>query len=753
MLCAASPFLFRNLSEKGTITIELQRVLKRFTERILSCDCLMCYVQIMALAVIIVVKAFIAAGCGAGTLEDAKRTTPPAAATNGVPVIPLRQLVGAPARVVWVQDRGEGDDMHQSGRNHALMAFDTESGRTRELYAPGDQINRPLLSPDGRYIVFSRRREDAVYRLPWTGGTPVRISTGFALALWRDPKTGRDWVYLGRDRSKNEDAPYRRIVRHPIDDPSRVEEIWSGSDVSLDSVHVSRDGLKIGGLFPWPHGAIIDAPSRKATHIGRGCWTSLAPDNSYILWIFDGTHRNLFLYSPDGRHRHRIPINTVPGGQGRKMYHPRWSNHARFLVVSGPYPAERGRLRVAGAAGRVDVWVGRFNERFDAVEAWARVTDNQVGDYTPDLWVAGGATSEVGAVFASAPTAPLEMPALTARWPGTDEGLLFAWSHANTRNEARGSDGTLIACEVEPHGWARWSPSYGMDIRRGHFLARDAGPRISEACRRANQFSLELTLLARAPSLRGPARIVTLSRRIGDSNFLLGQEGDSLVIRIRTPETGPAGTAHESQTEIAPVETNVRRHVVIAYRNGELACYVDGEAVPVQQRIRGTLENWDDRAELRFGDEASGDRTWDGELDGVAVFNRFIGPEEAKIRCKLSRERFTRRPAPEVITVRARLVAASATPSPADIAPYRRALALCEYELEPSEPAIDGSRRIQVYHWVIMDGKVVPDAIPAGGEVVSLRLERTDDHPQLEAERRLVGIDAFDLPEFIDVSR
>lgn len=633
------------------------------------------------------------------------------------------------------------------------MVFDSETGRTRELIAPRDQINRPLLSPDGSYIVFSRRRDDSIHRIAWTGGAPSRVNSGFALAIWRDASTGRDWLYSAIDRSQNENAPYRRIVRRPIDQPDAVEEIWRRGDVSLDSVQVSRDGTRVGGMFPWPRGMILDTTSGRVTQLGRGCWTSLAPDNSYLLWIFDGAHRNLFFHTEDGRRRWRVPINTIPGGAGRKMYHPRWSNHARFMVASGPYNTEGGRLSVKGAAQHVEIWVGRFDERLASVEAWARVTDNSVGDYAPDLWIAGGQTSEIPTSVWGEVSAPIVTPELSEIWPGAEEGLVFLWSHANTRNEVPNpKGGDRIECVVEALRGGRWSPSFGMDIRNGSFMAPEAGPRIVAACRASNELTIEATIKPRSAELTGPARIIALSRRIGHANFMLGQERDQLLLRIRTPETGDDGTANDAQVELGPLEPGRRIHVIVSYRDGELSFYRDGERVPVPQKIIGGFHPWDD-AELRFGDESSLDRTWDGELDGVAILNRFVGPEEARQRFELNRARAINRADPETFTLHARLIEATPIPDPTDVAPYRRALALCEYELDEREQPIDGSRRIQVYHWVIQDAAVVPNALPKPGEAVVLRVQRTEAHPPLEAERRLVGIEAFDLPEFIDVGR
>jgi hypothetical protein len=666
--------------------------------------------------------------------------------------VSLRELTGAPARAVWVQDRGAGDDLHQKGNNHALMAYDTETGRTRTLWAPGDQIKRPMLSPDGTYVVFSRWRDGTIFRIPFEGGTPQRLGTGTALDLWRDPATGRDWLYAAVVRSKNPDAPYRRMVRFPVDDPRRVEELWRRGDVSTDSVQVSRDGSRIGGMFPWPKGMVLNTRDGSVAQLGRGCWSSLAPDNSYLFWTFDGAHRNVFIHTEDGAERWRVPVNTIPGGAGRKMYHPRWSNHARFMALSGPYDTEGGRLSARKAAPGVEIWVGRFDERMERIEAWAQVTDNAVGDYTPDLWVAGGESYSVERTDRS-PQAAAPAPSMGEQWPGTEEGLVFRWSHANTRNVVPGpAGGDAIECDVTPIGGGRLTLAYALDIRNGSYVAPDAGARIVAACKASNEVSIEATLRPRGVAVHGPARIIALSQRIGNANFVVGQERDRLVFRLRTPDSGADGSANDSQVDLGPVVAGQLTHLIVSYRDGELAVYRDGRAVRVPQQLRGGFADWE-MAELRLGDESSRDRTWDGELDGIAISSRFIGPEEARRRHELNRARVGDRREPDTTRLRARAVEATAVPSLAEIAPYRRALALAVYELDPAHPPIDGSRNVQVYHWVILDGEPMPGAMPKPGEWRDLVLQRSEAHPQLEAERRLVGTDAFDLPEFIDVGR
>lgn len=675
---------------------------------------------------------------------------PPAPAGGA---LSLSALVGARARVVWVQDASDADDMFLKGSNHVLMGYDTSDGKARRLWSPGDQLNKPLLSPDGSYVVCSRFRDDRIFRLDWAGGEPRQIGRGYALDVWRDPATGRDWLYAAVDRGRNPDAPYHRIVRFPLDAPSKIAEIWANGDVSMDSVDLSRDGRRIGGMFPWPRGLVVDTATRKATALGRGCWSALAPDSSYLLWTFDGAHRNLFLHTPDGRQRWRVPIHTIPGGENRRMYHPRWSNHVRFLVATGPYQTDRMGKKVKGAGRGVEVWVGRFSEDLRRVEAWARVTDNAAGDYFPDLWVEGGERSAVApAALASSELRSVEAPPLGTAWPGTEEGLVYRWAHGNTRNEVRNpADGKTVECAPEARGGARHTRHFGMDIRGGSFRDPVAAPRLLAAARASSELALEVTLTPRRSDFEGPARIVAFSRGVGNANFVLGQQGRDLVFRLRTPETGLDGTEHDSQVLLGSVDPGRSYHLLVTYRDGQLAAYLDGEALDLPQKIHGDFSTWSD-ADLTFGDEPSGDGTWEGELEGLAIYNRFIGAEEARRHYELYRPVLQAREPVKPLRVRARVVEATPAPDVASVAPYRRALALYVYELDPAAIMIEGSRRIQVYHWAILDGQPVA-GLPKPGAWRDLVLEPTTLRPELESERRVVATESLDLPEFLDVGR
>ncbi len=80
-------------------------------------------------------------------------------------------------------------------------------------------------------------------------------------------------------------------------------------------------------------------------------------------------------------------INGAPGINGYEVYHPRWSNHPRVMAMTGPYKVGSGANRIAGGGREVEIYIGRFNANYTAIESWWQVTKNDRGDFFPDVWL------------------------------------------------------------------------------------------------------------------------------------------------------------------------------------------------------------------------------------------------------------------------------------------------------------------------------------------------------------------------------
>lgn len=667
----------------------------------------------------------------------------------------VRLLTGARTRIVWVQDRSPASNDTGAKKNKLrLMGFDTKDGKgERAILAKLSNYAKPLLTPDGKRIIFSDRIARKVYIVNFDGTGLKEVIAGFAVDVWADPKTGHWWVYVqtgGSDR-KNQSP----IYRHRLDKPKVRELAWNRTVARADNFQLSHDGTRAAGLFPWPNGGVAVLPNVSWEKLGRGCWTSLSPDNSYLFWIFDGPHRNVYLSAPGRTGNWKVNINSAAGINGYEVYHPRWSNHVRVMAMTGPYTVGKKKNKIGGGGKEVEIFLGRFNDEFTAIEKWARISHNKQGDFFPDAWVEGGEKVSAAAIMKRAEQKMLRRitggPAKKYdSWPGNHEALVFLWenlSKTNTITQTNGKDARI--CSTALRGLARFGRHHDMLTAGGAMLARDVDKRLLAACKKTNQLTIEVTLTPADLKQRGPARIVTFSTNSGSRNFTLGQEAGNLVLRLRTTQTGNNGT--KPQVTLCKLVAGRPQHVIVSYFPGRLLCYVNGRKVLASAAVQGDFSNWSSQ-HLLFGDEWDGQRDWSGRLEGVAIYSRFVPPDEAALRYRLYVARFKKRkPAPRVV-LEGKLVATTAMPALGDIAPYRRGLVLYTYEVAKVISGRCKEKRIQVAHWAILDEKVLKSlAAKVKERTYRLTLERYDDHPQLQGERLITDSNEFDLRRCIDV--
>lgn len=325
----------------------------------------------------------------------------------------VHALTGAHTRVVWVQ--GDGSDPFALSKNLVLMGLDSDDGRgERVILNQRGSYVKPMLTARGDRIVFSSHpdyRDEAVHIINFDGTGLRRFDAGFAMALWENPADRSEWVYIGSQLQNN---GYRVITRVRLDQPAQREPVWNGAPISVDTFQLSPDGKLAGGLFPWPAAGVADLTKGAWKQFGEGCWTALNDAGTPLFWYFDGAHRNLLMVDIARDRRWTVPINRAPGFENPEVYHPRWARHPRFMTMTGPYN-RGGANQVRTGGTQAEVWLGRFNGDFTAIEAWARVTSNAGGDSYPDVWIDAArspyprlASGRIGpqAAAASAPSRP-----------------------------------------------------------------------------------------------------------------------------------------------------------------------------------------------------------------------------------------------------------------------------------------------------------------------------------------------------------
>ncbi len=295
-------------------------------------------------------------------------------------------------RVAWTRDVGDGTDFVSLGDRLRLMAYDSVDGvGERSLLPETASFAKPLIAPSGDVVVFTNRRQGVVNAINWDSSGLRRIADGFGLDVWSDPGDGIEWVYVGVDERPTDPPSYAAVRRYRLDDPSVSETVWDAQPVSGDSFQLSADGRSAAALLPWPTAGVIDLAAGTWRELGEGCWTAFSPGRAPLCWFFDGAHRNVTVVDLDGEERWTMPLNDDPRFGGYEVYHPRWTNDPRAIVLTGPYSVGTRVNKIRAGGRQVEVHVGILNETLTSVESWRQVTQNDAADFYPDAWIAPGA--------------------------------------------------------------------------------------------------------------------------------------------------------------------------------------------------------------------------------------------------------------------------------------------------------------------------------------------------------------------------
>lgn len=172
----------------------------------------------------------------------------------------------------------------------------------------------------------------------------------------------------------------------------------------------------------------------------------------------------------------------------------------------------------------------------------------------------------------------------------------------------------------------------GAGLRLGECSALSTvkAPRgLYQALRHADGISVEVHLAPETNDQRGPARIVSYSLDTQHRNFTLGQDGDALVLRLRTTATDLNGS--RPQLDVPGVfAPGVARHIIITYDGTLEKVFIDGRPAHTDTALTGRMTSWDPDYQFLLGNELTGNRPWRGELYLVALYNRALTEAEVQ---------------------------------------------------------------------------------------------------------------------------
>ncbi|RPI87789.1 MAG: hypothetical protein EHM42_04900 [Planctomycetaceae bacterium] len=662
-------------------------------------------------------------------------------ATGGVG---LEEMTGAHSRLVWVQDQSDAQtDTLARGKKLRLMGIDSRDGRgERALRGSIQNYAKPLLTPDGSQVVYSDHFADKVFVVDWESGRQREVCDGFALDVWADPVSGTTWVYTASRANPRENYIYRGVRRVRLDQPKVVEPVWDKTLVGPDNFQLSADGLHAAGEFPWPDAGVADLARQDWEKRATGCWASLAPDNSGLSAVFDGPHRNWQLQARSNSRRWSVALNQAPGIDNHEVFHPRWSNHVSHVVMTGPYAIQGTVNVISGGGPGVEVYVGRLSNDFQRIESWRQITANRRGDFHPDLWVAGGEHSSVPASVVGTPELA-ERP----RWPAAPERCVYLWRDSRSQNEVRDAKGAIQNCGVEARGAAHFDRRFAMFCRGGWFEAAGGAPQALERCAAGNAYSLELLMTPDSVARTANGPIMAIVDSAGLPQLVIEQEGAQVYVRASGPSTG-----RPIRLLLGTLSSSRPHHLALTVESGKPRAWWDGSPVRLGRTRLPSSRPWRDGS-LRFGSTGTTTNHWHGRIERVFLSDNALDSATVTADHRLIQEEIAdRRPAAQ-IRLRGVVKQTTPEPSPAAVAPYRRALVLHHVRVEQVVSGRLTASDILLARWGLLDGRKVGGAVPAVDETIDLLVEPLLDHPELESERQLIEVDEFDLPAYYDVGQ
>ena len=241
---------------------------------------------------------------------------------------------------------------------------------------------------------------------------------------------------------------------------------------------------------------------------------------------------------------------------------------------------------------------------------------------------AGGPFTVTATVGAVSGTATVTVSASSRATNGLVALYDFSTGSGNTVRDISGV-GTPLDLNIMDTNRITWLPgSNGVEFVSGGSAIKSpsAATKIHSALSATNRLTLEAWITPANLTQGGPARIVTISGGTSASqvNLHLGQSGSGGDFRLRT--TGNVF----SWLKVPGVFPNATtsRHVVITYDGAAQRMFVDGVLQGTTKGLSGDFATWDASYPLVLGNEATLNRSWQGKIFLVAIYDRVLTGQE-----------------------------------------------------------------------------------------------------------------------------
>jgi hypothetical protein len=350
-------------------------------------------------------------------------------------------------------------------------------------------------------------------------------------------------------------------------------------------------------------------------------------DYSAVVSAFGSTIHPLFTdYGCDGCHRSNAPTPQQP--------------YFASTDLNEAYDAARSKIDIDdGALDRLlNEALSRFvvrmrsefhncgndcvadaQEMLDEINAFESMVPSPSA--IPDNWVTSKALV-------------LEQDGILASGGGrVDEGAIAKWDFSEGSGLIAGdSSGVEPQMQLNLDGNVSWVGGNGIQILSGGkaYATTATSKKLADNIKVSGAYSIEAWLAPANVTQEGPARIITYSAGTTERNFTLGQTLYNYDFLHRSSTTDANGEAALSTADADEALQATLQHVVVTFDpvNGR-KIYVNGAFTDdIDSAEGGSLSGWDDSFVFILGNEASGDRQWEGILRFVAVYDRVLTDDE-----------------------------------------------------------------------------------------------------------------------------
>ncbi|WP_240223034.1 LamG domain-containing protein [Rheinheimera hassiensis] len=187
------------------------------------------------------------------------------------------------------------------------------------------------------------------------------------------------------------------------------------------------------------------------------------------------------------------------------------------------------------------------------------------------------------------------------------------------------TSGVEPAANLSLQGDIGWVTGWGIQINSGRAQASTQNSnKLARLISATGEMTVEAWVVPANVTQQGPAAIVSYAGSSTERNFTLGQTQYNYNFLLRSAATDFAGLPALSTADADQLLQATLQHVVLTQDpvNGR-RIYINGQDSAVRDTAEA-IRNWDDSYALIVGNEANGNRQWQGTMRLLAIHNKAL---------------------------------------------------------------------------------------------------------------------------------